>query len=47
MNEETRYEPPEIEQLGSVEEATQGKFFSRADGNSGGSGNRGNGPGGG
>lgn len=46
MNEDTRYEPPKLERLGSIEEVTQGKFHSRVDGNSGGSGNRGNGWGG-
>jgi hypothetical protein len=40
------YERPEIVELGPVESVTQGRHFSRVDGNSGTTGNRGNGNGG-
>jgi hypothetical protein len=40
------YEAPEITELGPVEEITEGRHFSRIDGNSGTPGNRGNGRGG-
>lgn len=41
-----QYQAPEVRELGSIEQVTQGKFFSRGDGNSGTVGNRGNGNGG-
>jgi hypothetical protein len=40
------YETPEIMELGDVEAVTQGRHFSRPDGSSGTTGNRGNGKGG-
>lgn len=40
------YERPSIEELGSVAELTLGQHFSRVDGDSGTTGNRGNGKGG-
>lgn len=38
-----QYQTPEVRELGSIEQVTQGKFFSNPDGNSGGVGNNGNG----
>jgi hypothetical protein len=40
------YEAPQITELGEVEAVTQGRHFSRVDGNSGTTGNNGNGIGG-
>lgn len=40
------YETPSVEELGNVEDVTQGQHFSRVDGNSGTTGNRGGGNGG-
>ena len=41
----TAYESPEVTELGPVEAITEGRHFSRVDGNSGTTGNRGQGPG--
>jgi|GEM_PF-2120519 hypothetical protein len=40
------YESPAVTELGAVESITEGRHFSRVDGNSGSTGNRGNGKGG-
>lgn len=42
----SEYEPPAITEIGRVEDVTQGKYFSRVDGNSGTGGNNGTGNGG-
>ncbi|MCU4743571.1 hypothetical protein OB955_19350 [Halobacteria archaeon AArc-m2/3/4] len=39
------YTTPEVQKLGAVAEITEGRHFSRVDGNSGTTGNRGNGKG--
>jgi hypothetical protein len=41
----TEYEPPKLERIGDVREVTGGQRFSRPDGNSGTTGNRGRGSG--
>lgn len=40
------YQAPTVVELGDVEKVTEGNHFSRVDGNSGTTGNRGNGQGG-
>lgn len=42
----TDYRTPAVEELGSVEDLTEGRHFSRVDGNSGTTGNNGVGSGG-
>lgn len=42
----TNYESPTVEELGDVAALTEGQHYSRVDGNSGTTGNRGNGKGG-
>lgn len=42
----SEYDTPAIEPLGTIEDVTGGRHFSRVDGNSGTTGNRGNGKGG-
>lgn len=41
----SRYQTPAVEELGTVAEVTEGRHFSRCDGNSGTTGNRGSGQG--
>jgi hypothetical protein len=41
-----RYHTPTVRELGTIEKVTQGQFFSRVDGNSGNTGNQGDGIGG-
>lgn len=42
----TTYETPAVTELGDVAQVTEGQHYSRVDGNSGSTGNRGNGNGG-
>lgn len=39
-----QYSQPELIEVGNVSEITKGRFFTRPDGRSGGTGNRGEGP---